>query len=310
MTRLYQGFLTDVGGIRLGHAQDNIGGTGLSIIIPDANNTAAVEVRGSAPGTRETDLLNPINQVSSVNAIILSGGSAYGLSAASDLMEVFEKDGLGFDVGVGRVPILSQAVLFDLAYKDPLARPSKKMAIEAYKNASYDNKEMGLVGAGAGATCAKAFGMAYAKKSGLGQASIRLGELVVSAIAIVNALGDVFDSERAIQLAGPIIGGKMVKTMDHIDKIGKNFADLEAKNTSLGLIATNATFDKTRLTKICQMGHDGFARAINPVHTMFDGDSIFGISTNKIKADVTIVGALGAKVMARAIANAIYSLEK
>lgn len=304
---IYPGYLTDVEGIKLGHSSDFEGGTGLSVIIPDSNNTAAVEVRGSAPGTRETDLLSPINQVSEVNGIILSGGSAYGLDAATGLMEELEKDNRGFDVGCGIVPIVSQAVLFDLAYKNPLARPNAKMAKLAYKNASYDNKESGIVGAGTGATVGKAMGMDKAFKSGLGQASMTLGDLTVSAIVAVNAFGDIFDYEKGEQIAGPIIDGKMISTMDNIENIAKSFSEVEGKNTTIGLVATNATFDKTKLTKICQMTHDGYARSINPVHTMFDGDTIFALATNKVKADVTIVGALASMVMSRAIANAIYT---
>ena len=304
---IYSGYLTDVKGIKLGHASDFEGGTGLSVIIPDSNNTAAVEVRGSAPGTRETDLLNPINQVSEVNGIILSGGSAYGLDAASGLMEDLEKDGRGFDVGCGIVPIVSQAVLFDLAYKNPLARPNAKMAKLAYKNASYDNKESGIVGAGTGATVGKAMGMDKAFKSGLGQASMTLGDLTVSAIVAVNAFGDIFDYEKGKQIAGPMVDGKMLSTMDNIENIAKSFSEVEGKNTTIGLVATNASFNKTELTKICQMTHDGYARSINPVHTMFDGDTIFALATNKVKADVTIVGALASMVMSRAIANAIYT---
>ena len=304
---IYPGYLTDVKGIKLGHASDVEGGTGLSVIIPDSNNTAAVEVRGSAPGTRETDLLNPINQVSEVNAIILSGGSAYGLDAATGLMEELEKDGRGFDVGCGIVPIVSQAVLFDLAYKNPLARPNAKMAKIAYKNASYDNKECGIVGAGTGATVGKAMGMDKAFKSGLGQASMTLGDLTVSAIVAVNAFGDIFDYEKGKQIAGPMVDGKMLSTMENIGDIAKSFSEVEGKNTTIGLVATNASFNKTELTKICQMTHDGYARSINPVHTMFDGDTIFALATNKVKADVTIVGALASMVMSRAIANAIYT---
>ncbi|EGC82955.1 peptidase family T4 [Anaerococcus prevotii ACS-065-V-Col13] len=307
---IYSGYLTDVCGIKLGHASDFEGGTGLSVIIPDSNNTAAVEVRGSAPGTRETDLLNPINQVSEVNGIILSGGSAYGLDAASGLMEELEKDNRGFDVGCGIVPIVSQAVLFDLAYKNPLARPNAKMAKLAYKNASYDNKECGIIGAGTGATVGKAMGMDKAFKSGLGQASMTLGDLTVSAIVAVNAFGDILDYEKGKQIAGPMVDGKMLSTMDNIENIAKSFSEVEGKNTTIGLVATNASFNKTELTKICQMTHDGYARSINPVHTMFDGDTIFALATNKVKANVTIVGALASMVMSRAIANAIYTTKE
>lgn len=306
---MYDGFLTDVEGIKLGHAQDFEGGTGLSIILPDPGNTAGVDVRGGAPGTRETDLLNPLNKVSEVSAIILSGGSAYGLQAASALMKLLEADGIGFDVGVGKVPIISQAVLFDLSYKNPKIRPDAKMAEEAYKNASYDDKSQGIIGVGTGATVAKALGGDHMVKSGLGQASIKKGDLVVSALVGLNAFGDIFDYHKGAQIAGPMKDGKMLKTMDYIDQILGDFSDIKPTNTTIGLVATNATFDKAQMTKIAGMAHDGYARSINPVHTMMDGDTIFSLATNKIKADINLVGALAAEVMSMAIANAIYSVD-
>ncbi|WP_296127956.1 P1 family peptidase [uncultured Anaerococcus sp.] len=305
---MYKGYFTDVGNIKLGHAQDLDGGTGLSIILPDPSNTAGVDVRGGAPGTRETDLLNPLNQVSELSGLILSGGSAYGLEASSALMKILEKEGIGFNVGVGVVPIISQAVLFDLAYKSPKARPNAAMTQEAYDNANYEDKSQGLVGAGTGATVAKGLGPEHLMKSGLGQASIRKGDLVVSAIVAVNAFGDIYDYHKGLQIAGPILDGKMVKTMDYLDQILGSFADIKPTNTTIGAVATNATFNKTELTKIAGMAHDGYARSINPVHTMMDGDTIFSLATNKVKADINLVGALAADVMSKAIANAIYSL--
>lgn len=304
---MYEGFFTDVENIKVGHASDFEVGTGLTIILPDPGNTAAVDVRGGAPGTRETDLLNPLNQVSEVSSIILSGGSAYGLEAASHLMKILEKEGIGFDVGVGIVPIISQAVLFDLAYKNPKARPNEEMTQKAFDSATYDDKNMGIVGCGTGATVGKALGPQSLMKSGLGQASIKRGDLVVSAIVGLNAFGDIFDYHQGKQIAGPIKDGKMLKTMDYIDKILGSFADIKPSNTTIGAVATNATFDKTGLTKIAGMAHDGYARSINPVHTMFDGDTIFSLATNKVKADINLVGALAAEVMSMAIANAIYA---
>lgn len=304
---MYSGYFTDVGNIKVGHAQDLEGGTGLTIIIPDSGNTAGVDVRGGAPGTRETDLLNPINQVSEVSSIILSGGSAYGLEAASHLMKILEKEGRGFNVGVGVVPIISQAVLFDLSYKDSKARPDAKMTEKAYNNARYEDKSQGIVGAGTGATVAKALGPDHLVKSGLGQASIKKGDLVVSAIVAVNAFGDIFDYHRQVQLAGPIVDGKMLRTVDMIDKILGSFADIKPANTTIGAVATNATFTKTELTKIAGMAHDGYARSINPVHTLFDGDTIFSLATNKVQANINLVGTLAAEAMSMAIANAIYS---
>lgn len=305
---MYGGFFTDVGNIKVGHAQDYEGGTGLTLILPDSGNTAGVDVRGGAPGTRETDLLNPLNQVSEVSSIILSGGSAYGLEAASHLMKILEKEGIGFDVGVGVVPIISQAVLFDLAYKNPKARPDEKMTQKAFEAATYEDKSQGIIGAGTGATVGKALGPEFLVKSGLGQASIRKGDLVVSAIVAVNAFGDIFDYHKGLQIAGPTKDGRMLKTIDLIDQILGSFADIKPSNTTIGAVATNATFSKTELTKIAGMAHDGYARSINPVHTLFDGDTIFSLATNKIKANINLVGALAAEVMSMAIANAIYSL--
>lgn len=304
---IYDGFLTDVEGIRLGHASDFENGTGLSIVLPDKGNTCGVDVRGGAPGSRETDLLNPLNQVSEVSAVILSGGSAYGLAAGSALMPLLEKDGIGFDVGVGVVPIVCQAVLFDLAYKNSKVRPGAAMAEEAYKNACYEDKNQGIVGAGTGATVSKALGPEHLMKSGLGQASIKKGELVVSAMIAVNALGDIYDYHRAKQLTGPMKDGKMLKTMDFIDKVLGSFEDIKASNTTIGIVATNASFNKTELTKISGMAHDGYARSINPVHTLMDGDTIFSLATNKIKADINLVGSLAAEATSMAIANAIYA---
>ena len=305
---MYSGYFTDVGNIKVGHAQDFEGGTGLTLILPDPGNTAGVDVRGGAPGTRETDLLNPLNQVSEVSSIILSGGSAYGLEAASHLMKILEKEGIGFDVGVAVVPIISQAVLFDLAYKNPKARPDEKMTQKAFDSATYTDKNMGIVGAGTGATVGKALGHDSLMKSGLGQASIKKGDLVVSAIVAVNAFGDIFDYHKGIQIAGPTKDGEMLKTMDFIDQILGSFADIKPANTTIGAVATNGTFTKTELTKIAGMAHDGYARSINPVHTLFDGDTIFALATNKIEANINLVGALAAEAMSMAIANAIYSL--
>lgn len=307
---MYSGYFTDVGNIRLGHAEDLEGGTGLTIILPDPGNTAGVDVRGGAPGTRETDLLNPLNQVSEVSSIILSGGSAYGLEAASHLMKLLEKEGIGFDVGVGIVPIISQAVLFDLAYKNPKARPDYAMTQEAFEKATYSDTSQGIVGAGTGATVGKGLGPEYLVKSGLGQASIKKGDLVVSAIVAVNAFGDIFDYHKGLQIAGPTKDGKIFKTMDFIDQILGSFADIKPSNTTIGAVATNAIFSKTELTKIAGMAHDGYARSINPVHTLFDGDTIFSLATNEVKANINLVGALAAEAMSMAIANAIYKSQE
>lgn len=307
---MYEGYLSDVVGIRVGHAQDQVGKTGVSVILPPPGNTCSVDVRGGAPGTRETDLLKPENAVTEVHALVLSGGSAYGLAAATGVMEALEEDGFGFNVGVGLVPIVPQAVLFDLAYGDPKARPNAQMGREAYRAASADQRLQGSIGAGCGATVGKALGMDHAMKSGLGSASLRHGDLVVSALVAVNAFGDIFDAQSGNQIAGVCKDGTYVGVMNVLGDIQADFSSLEGQNTTIGIVATNATFNKTQLRKISSMAHNGYARSIYPVHTQLDGDTIFALATNQVEADLNFVGALASKVMSMAISNAIWSVEK
>lgn len=299
---MYKGYITDIEGIKVGHAQNFDAGTGLTVLIPPKGNTASVDVRGGGPGTRETDLLNPVNTVSEVSAIVLSGGSSYGLAGSIGVVEELEKDGIGFKVPSGIVPIVPQAILYDLDYKSYKIRPDKKMGIEAYKNASFDENRQGIIGAGTGATVGKALGKEFLMKSGLGSATISVGDLKVSALVAVNAMGDIFDDEKNKQIAGILKNNKFIPTLEVLEKISEK----NSLNTTIGIVATNGKFSKTELRKIASMTHNGYARAIRPVHTMMDGDTIFSLATNKIKADINLVGSLGAKVMARAIANAIY----
>lgn len=307
---MYKGYLSDVEGIKVGHAQDLEAKTGVTVILPPRGNTASVDVRGGAPGTRETDLLRPENAVSEVHAIVLSGGSAYGLAASTGVMRALEKDGMGFDVGVGIVPIVPQAVLFDLAYGDPGIRPDEKMGIEAYRAASESIHLQGSIGAGCGATVGKALGMDYAMKSGLGSASIKVGQIMVSALVAVNAFGDIFDAETGEQIAGLRKDGHFPGVMSVLGDVKSDFSSLEGQNTTIGLVATNAIFNKTQLRKIASMAHNGYARSIYPVHTLLDGDTIFTLATNQVEADINFVGALASKVMSRAISNAIWSVDK
>lgn len=301
---MYRGYITDIEGIKIGHAQSFEGGTGVTVLIPPEGNTASVDVRGGGPGTRETDLLAPENSVQGVNALVLSGGSAYGLAAATGVMEGLENDGLGFKVPAGIVPIVSQAIIYDLDYKSYKIRPDKEMGLEAYKNASFDEKRQGIIGAGTGATVGKALGMEYAMKSGLGSATIEIGDLKISALVALNAMGDIFDYEKGVQIAGIKKDGKFVPSLE----IFKNYLAKPGQlNTTIGIIATNAILDKKELKKVASMTHNGYARSINPVHTMFDGDTIFSLATNQVAADINVVGAFGAQAMSRAIANAIYA---
>lgn len=299
---MYKGYITDIDGIKVGHAQNFDAGTGLTVLIPPKGNTASVDVRGGGPGTRETDLLNPVNTVSEVSALVLSGGSSYGLAGSVGVVEELEKDGIGFEVPSGIVPIVPQAILYDLDYKSYKIRPDKKMGRDAYKNASFDESRQGIIGAGTGATVGKALGKEFSMKSGLGSATISIGDLKVSAIVAVNAMGDIFDDEENKQIAGILKNNKFIPTLEVLEKISEK----NSLNTTIGIVATNGKFNKTELRKIASMTHNGYARAIRPVHTMMDGDTIFSLATNKVKADLNLVGSLGAKVMARAIANAIY----
>lgn len=299
---MYKGYITDIEGIKIGHAQNFDAGTGLTVLIPPKGNTASVDVRGGGPGTRETDLLNPVNTVSEVSAIVLSGGSSYGLAGSVGVVEELEKDGRGFEVPSGIVPIVPQAILYDLDYKSYKIRPDKKMGSDAYKSASFTENRQGIIGAGTGATVGKALGKEFLMKSGLGSATISVGDLKISAIVAVNAMGDIFDDEKNKQIAGILKNNKFIPTLDVLEKISEK----NSLNTTIGIVATNGKFNKTELRKIASMTHNGYARAIRPVHTMMDGDTIFSLATNKIKADLNLVGSLGAKVMARAIANAIY----
>lgn len=301
---MYDGYITDIEGIKIGHAQNIEAGTGLTVLIPPEGNTASVDVRGGGPGTREIALLEPEQSVQGVNALVLAGGSAYGLEASIGVVKGLEEDGLGFKVPAGIVPIVPQAILYDLDYKSYKIRPDKAMGYEAYKNASFDEKRQGVIGAGTGATVGKALGQEYAMKSGLGSATIKIGDLKISALVALNAMGDIFDYEKGRQIAGIKKDGKFISTLDVFKNSAIKAGDL---NTTIGIIATNAILDKKELKKIASMTHNGYARSINPVHTMYDGDTIFSLATNQVHADINVVGAFGAQVMSRAIANAIYN---
>jgi L-aminopeptidase/D-esterase-like protein len=273
---------------------------------------AGVDVRGSAPGTRETDLLNPINTVEQVNGIVLTGGSAFGLDAATGVMSWLEAHGRGFHMGSIVVPIVPAAVLYDLNLGDPKIRPDAQSGYTACEAAVNANVPEGNVGAGAGATVGKMFGLRYAMKGGLGTASVQVGDsdLVVGAIVAVNAIGDVIDRNTGKILAG-------ARTAD-----GQGFADTMAQlmagatlhprpgeNSTIGVVATNARLNKTQATKMAQMAHDGFARTINPVHSMMDGDTIFAAATgtSRAAADLTTIGAVAAEVMAHAVNRAVLT---
>ncbi len=308
------GAITDVSGIRVGHFTNNSGPTGCTVILTELGAVAGVDVRGAAPGTRETDLLDPKNLVQQVHAILLSGGSAFGLDAATGVMKFLEGRGIGYDVGVAKVPIVPAAILFDLAVGNAKVRPDATAGYQACNNASDQFVEEGNVGAGAGATVGKFFGMSRAMKGGLGTASIKLDSgITVGAIVAVNAVGDIFEPSTNKLLAGVRTsdGKQLLGTMEAI-RSGEALPPLlGGMNTTIGVVAVDAQLDKAQCQKIAQMAHDGLARTINPVHTMYDGDTIFALSTGKSAAtvDVTLLGLLAAEVMAQAVVRAIRTAE-
>ncbi len=306
--------ITDVSGIKVGHFTDRRRPTGCTVILTGAGAIAGVDVRGAAPGTRETDLLDPKNLVQQVHAIVLSGGSAFGLDTATGVMKFLEERGIGYDVGVAKVPIVPAAILFDLNVGDAKIRPDAISGYQACKNASDKVVTEGNVGAGAGATVGKFFGMSRAMKSGIGTASIKLpAGITVGAIVAVNAVGDVFEPSSNKLLAGVRSpdGKKLLGTMEAIKRGEKLPPLLGGMNTTIGVVATDVKLDKAQCQKIAQMAHDGLARTINPVHTMYDGDTIFVLSTGKSTApvNVTLLGALAAEVMAQAVIRAIKTAE-
>ncbi|OIO90448.1 MAG: peptidase S58 [Anaerolineae bacterium CG2_30_58_95] len=310
--------ITDVPGLRVGHAQDDEALTGCTVILCEKGAVGGVDQRGGAPGTRETDLLEPVNAVEKVHAVLLAGGSAFGLDAASGVMRYLEEKGIGFNTGVARVPIVPAAILYDLAIGRAEVRPDLEMGYRAAASASAEAPAEGNAGAGTGATVGKIFGMKQAMKSGLGTASMEIGGgIIVGAIVAVNAFGDVVDPQTGRILAGarttklgPVRLGSTDYFADTLAVMktlaGRAIMKLAmSRNTVIGVVATNAKFTKSEATKMAQMAQDGLARAIRPAHTMLDGDTIFAMATGQKKADVSIVGAFAAEVLAQAIVRAV-----
>ncbi|MGF9817906.1 P1 family peptidase [Brevibacillus agri] len=305
------GTIVDVPGIRVGHAQNEAAMTGCSVVLLEKPSVCGVDVRGSAPGTRETDLLDPLNLVSVVHAICLSGGSAYGLDAASGVMQYLEEKGIGLDVGYGVVPIVPAAVLFDLAVGDYRVRPDRQMGYQAALAASSETVAQGNVGAGTGASVGKLNGFAHAMKSGLGSASLTLPSgLVIGALVAVNAVGHVVEPKTGVILAGPRDErGEIRDSMDMM--LQHAFSPIPpGTNTTIAVVASNAKLTKAQAQKVAQMAHDGLARTIRPIHTMYDGDTIFAVATDEVGAAVDLVGALSADVLAEAVIQAVKAAKE
>jgi len=310
--------ITDVRGIEVGHAQNDEALTGCTVILCRKGAVAGVDVRGGGPGTRETDLLNPVNLVEKIHAVTLAGGSAFGLDAASGVMKYLEENKIGFNTGAARVPIVPSAILYDLGIGRSDVRPDSAMGYQAAASASSTPPSEGNVGAGTGASVGKMFGAKLSMKSGEGTASMDIGGgVIVGALVAVNAWGDVIDPHSNEILAGlrsgragPVrVGSKdyFANTLSMMKKpTGRSLMELATRaNTVIGVVATNAKLTKAQATKVAQMAQDGLARTIRPAHTMLDGDTIFALSTGNRKADVTSVGSFAAEVMAQAIIRAV-----
>jgi L-aminopeptidase/D-esterase-like protein len=297
--------ITDIPGIRVGHDTNLEAGTGCTVILCDTPATGGVDVRGGAPATRETDLLRPMHLVEGVNAILLTGGSAFGLDAAGGVMRYLEERGVGYDTGVTRVPIVPAAAIFDLAIGSAAVRPDAAAGYRACERASSDVVAQGTVGAGTGATVGKMAGPAFMMKGGLGSASMMLSDgSIVGAIVIVNALGDIVDPQTQQMIAG-------ARNPDGYGFLTAN----PFGNTTIALVATSAALTREQANKLAQMAHDGMAQAIRPAHTMFDGDTVFALALGptsqqlhdspRAAGQISNIGAAAATTLARAIVKAV-----
>lgn len=302
------GFM-EVGGFRAGHAHNLEAGTGCTVLLFDSCAPAGVDIRGGGPASRETPLLDPRMDAKGLHALLLSGGSAFGLDAAGGVMRYLEEHDIGFDTGVTRVPLVCQSCIFDLAVGRVDVRPDAAMAYRACQAASREPLENGCVGAGTGACVGKYRGREYAMKTGVGTFAVQVGQVKVGAAVVLNALGDVFDIDTGAQIAGMRTeDGKSLRSSEaELWKDAEQRRDLFTGNTTIGAVLTNGAFTKAELGKIASMAHNGYARAIRPVHTTADGDSIYALSTGSACADLNAAGTLAAYAMGKAIARAAMS---
>lgn len=300
--------ITDFENLKIGQAENTQAGTGCTVLLLGKDGApAGLDVRGGGPASRESELLKPMAAASAIHAILLSGGSAFGLDAAGGVMRYLEERDIGFDVGVTKVPLVCQSCLFDLTVGDGHVRPDAAMAYQACRNAETGNYQDGNFGAGTGATVGKLLGMERCMKSGIGSYAVQSGDLKVGALVAVNALGDIYDWKNGNKVAG-LLAENRKDFLDGEQAMLQRTEVVDNKfvgNTTLGVVLTNARFDKTHLCKIAGMAQDGYARAIRPVHTTADGDSIYAVSLGRVEADQDVVGALGAQVMAQAILRAV-----
>ncbi len=307
--------ILEIKGIKIGQSENQAAGTGCTVFLSETGMRAGLDVRGGGPASRESELLNPLAAAQVIHAIVLAGGSAYGLGAADGVMKYLEEKGIGFEVGPSlKVPLVCQSDLFDLTVGDPYIRPDKAMGYDACLRAEENgtgNYRDGNFGAGCGATVGKFAGMDYCMKSGIGSYAVQIGELQVGAVVAVNALGDIYDWKTGQKIAGLLAEDR--RTFRSTEELMYASTEIvENKftgNTTIGVIITNGKFEKASLCKISGMAHDGYARSIRPVHTTADGDSIYAVSVGDVEADQDLTGVLAAEVMSEAIIRAVMSAE-
>lgn len=301
--------LMEVGGFKVGHYTDKEAATGATVVLFDKMSPAGVDIRGGGPASRDSQILNPLMAATEINGVLLSGGSAFGLDAAGGVLEYLSERGIGLDVGVAKVPLVPQACIFDLGVGRADVRPGKEAGYKACENASYESPKRGNVGAGTGASVGKCCGPDRMMKSGLGTFAIEQGDIKVGAIVAVNAVGDVYEDGKVI--AGLLSEDKLSlsSSFEEIISWSDKGEVKAATNTTIAVLVTNAKFPKAMLCKIAGMAHNGYARAINPVHSMMDGDSIYAASTGNVEANVDTVGMLAAYVLERAVIDAVKQAE-
>ena len=301
-----------VGPVGIGQVENREAGTGLTVFVCPAGMRAGLDIRGGGPASREPQLLQPLTAAQEIHAIVLGGGSAFGLDAAGGVMQCLEERGIGLEVGVTKVPLVVQSDIFDLTVARPDVRPDAAMGYEAARLAlDAPNYRDGNFGVGCGATVGKMAGMATCMKTGIGSYAVQLGDVKIGAVVVVNALGDVFDWKTGRQVAGLLTEDRcgLRSTSDFMKGMTAIAENKFASNTTLAVVMTNAVFDKARLCKIAGMAHDGYARSIHPVHTSADGDSIYAVSLGDVRADQDLVGMMAAEVVSEAILRAVAAAE-
>ena len=314
--------VTDIQPLRIGQVENADAATGMTVLISENGMRAGLDVRGGGPASRDSQMLNPLMSMQQIHSIVLSGGSAFGLGAANGVMDYLEEHDIGFDTGVAKVPLVVQSDIYDLTVGAADVRPDSQMGYEAAK-AAFENPNYkdGNYGAGCGASVGKITGMERAMKTGVGSYAVQVGDLQIGAIVVVNALGDIYDWKTGNQIAGLLSEDKtklgllsedktkLTSTMESMSASIEAVDNKFTGNTTIAVIITNANFNKSQLCKIAGMGHDGYARSINPVHTSADGDSIYAVSVGDVSADQDLVGSLGAEVLSEAIIRAVTSAD-